>query len=235
MHASNFAKELTNENIDSINYEDVLIVTLATGPAQGEPHGFFAATKNLDIYHYNAGVNVYNSPAEIEAMNDDTVIPTKKFIDKFPIAKNIKSNGLRFFNHDKDWQMVYMNYGNYLFVRNEIADKFLELVDSHEGKHRIWWLYIYWYDMLKECLGKKSDYKSPGTDINDVIMWSKNKSIGNKKLWDLYEHIDLIEENKKRDIYQLTKHNEKPKYIVYDKIADNLIYVKTLKNLKDYL
>ena len=47
--------ELTNENINNINYDDVVAITIAEGGAMGEPDGFYVMLKNHDLYHTNFG------------------------------------------------------------------------------------------------------------------------------------------------------------------------------------
>ena len=45
--------ELTKDNIKEINYEDIIAVTIAESGAMGEPNGFYAVDKYLNVYHLN--------------------------------------------------------------------------------------------------------------------------------------------------------------------------------------
>lgn len=200
--------EITKDNIDEINYDDVIVITVATGPAQGEPNGVMIVTKDLKVFHTNKLVYYGPKKAKLWGITPNQIVPIKEFVKKLPLFNKIGTNGLQFFNQDKDWEMIYMDYGNYLFIRKERADKFLKLVDSYEGRNRIWWPYCYWYDMLSECLGNESKHKAPAMDIFGILGWArykKNNGIVPNK------NFNLIDENEERDVYEFKERGKKPK------------------------
>ena len=226
--------ELTIDNIDEINYDDILAIQYGTGRAQGETYGVLIAMKDLRVYHINVGfyIQKYHG-AQITFLNPN--IPEKVFYKKFPLIEQTIKYGSGSDKIEEGWNRIYMSIGFYLFVRDEISEKFLENVDKHEGRMRLGWLYGYWFDMLKESLGIKINHSCEGSDIHDIISWTINKKINGAKLRDTFEKIDLIDEDKKRRIYQLSGKSDKPRYIVYDKKKDVPLYFETLSDLKRYM
>lgn len=226
--------ELTIDNINEIEYGDVLAIQYGMARAQGEAYGVLIAMKDLRLYHINVGFYVQKyHDAQITFLNPD--IPEEVFYKKFPLIEQAIKYGSGSDKIEKDWNRIYMSIGFYLFVRNGISEKFLANVDKHEGRKRLGWLYGYWFDMLKESLGVKINHSCEGSDIHDIISWTINNKINNVKLRDTFEKIELIDEDKNRRIYQLSGKSDKPRYIVYDKKKDVPLYLESLSDLKRYL
>ena len=226
--------QITTDNIDEIEYDDILAIQYGTARAQGEVYGVLIAMKDLRVYHLNVGYFVQ----EFEKVK--TTYPNHGFSDKdiykkFPLIEQVIKHGAGSGKIEKGWNRIYMSIGFYLFVRDEIAEKFLEEVDKHEGRNRLGWLYGFWFDMLKVTLGIKINHKCELSDIYDIMSWVNQKKVNDVKIRDTFDKIDLIDENENRCIYQLSSKSDKPRYIVYDKKKDVPLYFETLGDLKRYL
>ena len=116
------AIEITKDNIDEINYDDVIVITVATGPAQGEPNEVMIATKDLKVFHTNKLVYYEPKKAKLWGITPNQIVPIKEFVKKLPLFNKIGTNGLQFFNQDKDWEMIYMDYGNYLLGKSGLIN-----------------------------------------------------------------------------------------------------------------
>ena len=226
--------EITPENIDEIQYDDILAIQYGTGRAQGESYGIIIAMKDLRVYHIHIGYYVHKYQNTMQS-NPRPRISEKELYDKFPIIEQIVKCGAGSDKIEKGWNRIYMSIGFYLYVRDEIAEKFLAKVDEHEGRNRMGWLYGYWFDMLKQCQGIKFHHICEFSDIHDIIHWTISKKIDGVKIRDTYENIESIDDNEKRCIYQLTGKTDKPRYIVYDKEKDIPIYIESLSSLKRFL
>ena len=129
--------ELTKDNIKEINYEDIIAVTIAESGAMGEPNGFYAVDKNLNVYH----LNFYF-----------TDIDGRDIVQVFPLLKTFKC----FFGYvkklDEDWNSFNMGYGNYLIVRKSIYYKVNLSIEKILGKNwMVSELYKKWYDVIKDA------------------------------------------------------------------------------------
>lgn len=76
------AIEITKDNIDEINYDDVIVITVATGPAQGEPNEVMIATKDLKVFHTNKLVYYEPKKAKLWGITPNQIVLIKEFVKK---------------------------------------------------------------------------------------------------------------------------------------------------------
>ncbi|MGN1379238.1 MAG: hypothetical protein ACI4XR_02445 [Bacilli bacterium] len=121
--------ELSNEILDSIDYNKIIAVTIAEGGAMGEPNGFYAVDDKFNLYHTNFAYGKVN----FEKLKNKFILFNEE-VDKIK----------------KNWSWFYMGYGNYLLVRTflgETIKKFIDEYFSDVYKHAE--LYDRWFYMLK--------------------------------------------------------------------------------------
>ena len=98
---------LTKDNITTVNYEDVVAITIAEGGAMGEPNAFHAVLKDLTHFYINLG----------EADFD-----RKIFFKTFPLMETFRCFCANVDRLDDGWKWYNMGFGNYLLVRKKYSN-----------------------------------------------------------------------------------------------------------------
>lgn len=137
----NIAIKLNKDNIDKINYDEIIAVTIAEGGAMSEPNAFYAVLNNLERYYVNLG---------------DSDITKEQFFKSFPVMEKFNCLWEEVLYLDKGWSWFNMGCGNYLLVREKYKDKIYNYIkgnfgdDWHHGE-----LYQKWYEALKNIINTK--------------------------------------------------------------------------------
>lgn len=129
--------ELTNEIIGTLDYSDIIAITIAEGGAMGEPGGLELVKSDLSLYHTNLSYSDIN---------------TDKLFEKIPVLGKIKV----FFgnaNNVEDWKTFYMGFGNYLLVRDKYFEPYQKYLDeNYKEGYEFVELYNSWYEILKQII-----------------------------------------------------------------------------------
>jgi O-acetyl-ADP-ribose deacetylase (regulator of RNase III) len=127
--------ELTNDLIDTINYDDIIAVTISEGGAMGEPNCFYAVDNKYNLYHVNFG---YDS------------IDFNKLQNKFTILKQFSCFFEEVNKLEKKWAWFNMGFGNYLMVRENLEKIVRKFIDEYLGmEYEHGELYQRWFFILK--------------------------------------------------------------------------------------
>lgn len=133
---------LCNENMESIDYNSVIVVTIAEGGAMGEPNGVDIVLNDLTHYHFNLGY---------------TDIDIKKFREKFSIFSSFRCFCEEVEELEKGWNWFNMGFGNYLLVREKYYTKYKEYIENNlEEDYEHGPLYNKWYEILKIIVKKRN-------------------------------------------------------------------------------
>ena len=127
-------KELTEKDIDNIEFEDIAFYMEAEPGAMGEMGGVEFVLLNKQFYHSNT-VEQYE------------VI--KKFFEKFPQIKDIGMALGYASNIPKMFAFFNLGMGNYLFVKDKYLNKFNKKVKTLKHPK---YLYMTWKDFALEIL-----------------------------------------------------------------------------------
>lgn len=133
--------EITENNIDDINYDNIIAVTIAEGGAMGEPNSFYAVDYNMQRYYTN-----FNS----EKISFD------RLNNKFVLLKNFSCFMECVNNLDNGWNWFNMGYGNYLILRQKYYTNYKKYIEenfSDDYEHGE--LYQKWYETLKKIMDKE--------------------------------------------------------------------------------
>lgn len=130
--------ELSNENIDTIKYDDIVAITIAEAGAMGESNGFYVVMKNCELYHTNLG---------------NTQISNEKMLETFPLLKTFDCFCGNIINLNDEWKYFYMGFGNYLVVRKEYYEIIMQYIKENLPKDfQRGYLYQKWYDIITKVV-----------------------------------------------------------------------------------
>ncbi len=130
--------EITEENINDINYNQIIAVTIAEGGAMGEPNRFQVVDENMQLYHSNFA---------------DGMVKYDDLIKKFPLLKGFECGCEQINNLDKGWKWFNLGAGNYLLVKDEYYKYFDDRVKEELGeKYKKSELYQKWFDILQKVI-----------------------------------------------------------------------------------
>jgi len=105
--------EITNENVEDINFEDIIAVAYASGGAMGEPGAvnvYVLVDSRLQCYHGN---HCYG------------VLHIGGLFSRFPEIKEcVKRSTLNGFKR------IDMGMGNTLMIRSEVYDSFIRILEE---------------------------------------------------------------------------------------------------------
>lgn len=137
----NTIKDLTKDNIEKIEYENIIAITIAEGGAMGEPNAFHVVTKNLEHYYTNLG---------------ETDISKELFFNCFPLLKKVHCFCENLSGLDNDWNWFNMGFGNYLIIRTEYSDEMNNCIQTRLTEN---WqrgeLYKNWYNLVKSIISDR--------------------------------------------------------------------------------
>ena len=130
--------EIDSKNIKDINYDGIIALTIAEGGAMGEPNGFQVVDENMKLYHSNFA---------------DGKIEYKKLETAFPVLKSFKCGFDDVQKLDNGWKWISLGMGNYLIIKEEYYDRYMDRVIAELGKeYRKGELYQNWYKILKKLI-----------------------------------------------------------------------------------
>lgn len=130
--------ELDKENIESIDYKNIIAVTIAEGGAMGEPNGFQVVDEFMQLYHSNF---------QFGKLKYDEL---KK---KFPLLNGFNCGLDQVNNLDKGWKEVNLGADNYLLIRDKYYDMFMDRVKSELGEnYKRGELYQKWFKILQKLI-----------------------------------------------------------------------------------
>lgn len=112
--------EITSENINKINYDSIIAVTIAEGGAMGEPGGFQAVDEYMKVYHSN--------------LNSKSV-SYKELVNKFRLLKGFNCAFTEINNKNVGWKLYYLGGGNTLLIREKYYKMFNNEVIKELGEN----------------------------------------------------------------------------------------------------
>lgn len=130
--------EITKENLEEIDYDSVIALTIAEGGAMGEPNALLVVTDELKVYHLNFRT---------------TEIPIETIKNKLTVLMKFDCGFWGTSISEEGWRSFNLGMGNHLIMRKEYAEKFLNLINNFIGvSWKAYELYATWLYLLKEVM-----------------------------------------------------------------------------------
>lgn len=127
--------EIDKHNIENINYDTIIAVTVAESGAMGEPNCFQVVDKDMQLYHSNLV---------------DGQVSYDELVKKFPVLKGFNCGCDQINKLNVGWKWFNLGGGNVLLVKDEYYKAFNNAIITHLGKnYKKSDLYLTWYDILK--------------------------------------------------------------------------------------
>jgi len=113
--------DITDENIDNINMEDIVAIRYAGGCSMGDSGG-------IQLLSYKNGLKFYY----INLLDSEKDIIDKVMNGFFqPFGKYLLEHNFIIYDKFDGWKSYYTGCGNNLYVRNEYVDKFEKVGNSY--------------------------------------------------------------------------------------------------------
>lgn len=133
--------DLSIKMLDKIKYKDIIMMSFAEPGAMGEPGGIIFLLNNLKAYHTNY---CYDG------------MDIKNLYSIFPPLETIKCGFHEVKDLDDNWDWLDMGFGNYLFIRKDIYDDYVKLVEQEITEEpREGHLYNRWIELAEQLLSNK--------------------------------------------------------------------------------